>query len=99
MSLEDVTEQLRGKVGDHSPVSAIIKIDFGDDGIVCIDGTATPPVVDNTDRDADCTIVVDTATFQEIVDGAASAQMAFMSGKLRIEGDMGIAMQVASLMS
>ena len=99
MSLEDVTNRMRESVGDTSPLSAVVKFDFGEVGVVRIDGTATPPVVDNDNGDADCTIKVSIDDFQNILDGNENAQMAFMMGKLKVEGDMGIAMQLGSLLS
>lgn len=98
MSLDTITDELRGRVGDHSPISAIIKFDFGDDGVIRIDGKASPTVVDNDDSDADCTIKVALDTFQEIASGSLNPQMAFMTGKLRVEGDMSLAMQLGSIL-
>ena len=98
MSLADVTAALKDRVGDKAAVSASIKFDFGDDGVIRIDGTATPPVVDNDTADADCTIKISLQDFQEIMDGSQNPQMAFMTGKLTVEGDMGIAMQLQSVL-
>jgi len=98
MTLEKITEEMRSRIGAHSPLSAIIKFDFGDDGIVRIDGKVSPTVVDNEDSDADCTIKVTMDNFLEIVEGNLNPQMAFMTGKLRVEGDMSLAMQLGSIL-
>jgi len=98
MSLDSVTEEIRGKVGNHSPISAIIKFNFGDTGVLRIDGKASPSVVDNEDSAADCTVSVSFDDFQQILAGSLNAQMAFMTGKLRVEGDMSLAMQLGSLL-
>ncbi|PCI62581.1 MAG: sterol-binding protein [Kordiimonadales bacterium] len=99
MTLEEMTTEMRTRVGAHSPLAAIIKFDFGDDGVIRIDGKASPTVVDNADSEADCTVKVTKANFIEIAGGNMNAQMAFMTGKLRVEGDMSLAMQLGSLLS
>ena len=98
MTLEKITETLRERVGAHSPISAIIKFDFGDDGIVRIDGKTSPTVIDNADTDADCTVKVTMDNFIQIAEGNLNPQMAFMTGKLRVEGDMSLAMQLGSIL-
>ena len=55
-------------------------------------------MVDNDTADADCTIKISLQDFQEIMDGSQNPQMAFMTGKLTVEGDMGIAMQLQSVL-
>jgi len=98
MTLEKITEEMRSRVGAHSPLSAIIKFDFGDDGIVRIDGKASPTVIDNEDSEADCTVKVTMDNFVQIAEGNLNPQMAFMTGKLRVEGDMSLAMQLGSIL-
>ncbi len=98
MSLEKITDEIRGRVGAHSPISAIIKFDFGEDGVVRIDGKSSPTVVDNADTEADCTVKTSMENFIKIAEGDLNPQMAFMTGKLRVEGDMSLAMQLGSIL-
>ncbi|WND02870.1 SCP2 sterol-binding domain-containing protein [Temperatibacter marinus] len=98
MSLEDLTSQIRDRVGNHSPIEAIIKFDFDEDGVVRIDGKVSPTVVDNENSEADCTIKTTLETFAAIAKGEQNPQMAFMMGKLRVEGDMSLAMQLGSIL-
>jgi len=46
-----------------------------------------------------CTVTATDADFLAIVNGKLNAQMAFMSGKLRIQGDMGLAMKLQMLLA
>ncbi|TNE62265.1 MAG: SCP2 sterol-binding domain-containing protein [Alphaproteobacteria bacterium] len=98
MTLAKITDELRARVGAHSPLAAIIKFDFGDDGVVRIDGKSSPTVVDNENAEADCTVKVSMDNFVQIAEGNLNPQMAFMTGKLRVEGDMSLAMQLGSIL-
>lgn len=98
MTLEEITTGIRERVGAESAIKSIVKFDFGDDGVIRIDGKASPSVVDNEDTPADCTIKVSKDDFEQMVAGNLNAQMAFMTGKLKVEGDMSIAMQLGSVL-
>lgn len=52
-----------------------------------------------SDDEADVTLTADLDTFQEIFEGELNPTAAFMGGKLTIDGDMGMAMQLATVLS
>ncbi|MFD0916104.1 SCP2 sterol-binding domain-containing protein [Pseudahrensia aquimaris] len=100
MTLEEMTAEMQTRVAAKGAIDGkVVKFDFGDDGIMVIDGAADPASVHNNEAEADCTVVVDKDVFESIAAGEENAQMAFMSGKLKVEGDMGIAMQLGTLLS
>lgn len=45
-----------------------------------------------------CTVAATDQDFLAIVNGKMNAQMAFMSGKLKIQGDMGLAMKLQQIL-
>ncbi len=45
-----------------------------------------------------CTVACADSDFLNIVNGKMNAQMAFMSGKLKIQGDMGLAMKLQQIL-
>ncbi|MCL4233971.1 MAG: SCP2 sterol-binding domain-containing protein [Deltaproteobacteria bacterium] len=47
---------------------------------------------------ANCTITVAAADLLAITTGKLSGQMAFMTGKLKISGDMGLAMKLQKIL-
>jgi putative sterol carrier protein len=53
--------------------------------------------VSEGDGEADTTISASDQTFLRIVNGEQNATTAFMTGKLRVKGDMGNAMQLQKL--
>jgi putative sterol carrier protein len=58
------------------------------------DGTVT---VDEGDTGGDCTISTTAETFEKVVKGEQNPTAAYMSGKLKIKGDMGAAMKLQKL--
>ena len=54
-------------------------------------------VTDGERRDADATITTSAETFDQIVAGEQNPTTAYMTGKLKIKGDMGAAMKLQKL--
>ncbi len=48
-------------------------------------------------ENAGCTVIMSAADFQAMAGGKLNPTAAFMSGKLKIKGDMGMAMKLQSL--
>ena len=51
------------------------------------------------DEEADVTLTASTETFQAILSGDMNPTMAFMTGKLSVDGSMGLAMKLGSVLS
>lgn len=66
-----------------------------DEGAIMLDSDG----VRAGDEPADVTLTADTDTFRGILEGDTSATSAFMSGKLKIDGDMGLAMQLGTALA
>jgi putative sterol carrier protein len=58
------------------------------------DGSVT---VEDGDTGGDCTISTSAETFEKVVKGEQNPTAAYMSGKLKIKGDMGAAMKLQKL--
>lgn len=97
MSLESITESMRAKMGADSGLDATLKFDCGSDGVIVLDGVSKPNNVSNTNQDTDCTILISLENLQALLDGELNAVTGFMSGKLKVEGDMSIAMKLQSV--
>ena len=74
-----------------------VKIDFGADGTVMLDGVAQN--VTEEDGAADTTIKVTWADWEAMASGQLDGMTAFMQGKLKVEGDMGNAMQLQGVLA
>ncbi|MEO0692910.1 MAG: SCP2 sterol-binding domain-containing protein [Pseudomonadota bacterium] len=64
------------------------------EGAIMLDGDG----VRQGDEEADVTLTADTDTFRAILDGDLNPTSAFMSGKLQVAGDMGMAMKLGGVL-
>jgi putative sterol carrier protein len=98
--VKDIINQMGAAIGANSGLGGILKFDFGEPGSVLIDGKATPNTVsDGEGKSADCTISVSLETFEKMVKGELDGTSAFMQGKLRVAGDMGLAMKLGPILA
>ena len=51
------------------------------------------------DDETDVTMIASAETFRGILDGDVNPTMAFMTGKLKVEGNMGMAMKLGAALS
>ena len=97
MTLQEITAKMKEGASKKSPFGNTVKFST-DQGVVFIDGNANPPNVSNDDNAADCTIKMDFSDFADLIGGKLDGMSAFMTGKLKIEGDMGVAMKLQSIL-
>jgi putative sterol carrier protein len=97
MTLQELTEQIRNKVTHADDINATVKITT-DQGVVYIDGKQSPAVVSNEDKPADCDLQITVDNLVKMGNGDLNPMMAVMTKKLKIEGNMGIAMKMGSIM-
>jgi putative sterol carrier protein len=97
--IQEIVTQMGTSIGANSGLGGTLKFDFGGDGSVLIDGKATPnSVSDGEGKNADCTISLTLETFEKMVKGELDGTSAFMQGKLRVAGDMGLAMKLGPIL-
>ncbi len=96
MAFEKMLETLSASAGKSPALGKTLKFDFGDNKIF-IDGTGNGNVVSADDKEADCTISVSQEDLQGMISGSVNPMTAFMSGKIKVKGDMGLAMKLQSL--
>lgn len=80
---------------DGTGFDGIAKFVITDEGSIIIDETGARA----GDDEADVTLTADTDTFQQIIEGDLNPTSAFMSGRLKIDGDMGAAMRLGGVLS
>ena len=101
-----ILDNLTKKIGAADPekmkgVSAVYQFDLsGDNGgvfhVTVDDGKAT--VVESEHDNPNITISMAAEDFDAMLDGKLNATSAFMAGKLKVKGDMSLAMKLQSLL-
>lgn len=93
LSLAEITQQISAKIGKQTtPLGSQIKFDFGQEGILFVDGQQNQ--AHNQNQDADCIISLAFADFLAMFNGKLNPMNAVMSGKMKIDGDMSVAMKL-----
>lgn len=94
----EVFDQLKEKAESAEAIGGTLKFEVGDI-IVYVDGTGNSNIVSQEDNEADCTISATADVLMDIKNGDLNPMMAVMGGKIKIGGDMGLAMKVQSLLA
>lgn len=97
MTISEATDKV-SKMAENGSGKLRAKINFKfDEGLIHLDDTTSPTVVSNEAKEADCTLIISLDNFEKLLSGDLNPMMAFMGGKMKIEGDKGVAMKLASL--
>lgn len=98
MDMQAITDAMRQKMGEDSGLDAILKFDCGDDGVVVLDGRASPNRVHNDPVEADCTVRITRDNLIALMTGRMDPTMGFMTGKFKVAGDMAVALKLKRVM-
>jgi len=97
--LKQMGQVLADKRAQASAIGAIFKFILeGDGGGTFIVNLKDAPGVTEGDGAADCTITLATQDFVDLTDGKANGQQLFFTGKLKVEGDMSLALRLQALL-
>jgi len=96
-------EQFFSQLGSNSDsratnLTASYRFDIEDAGSWRVDVEDGAITVSPSQDPADCVIATDEGTFLGVVNGEQNPMGAFMTGKIRVEGDMGLALGLRDLL-
>lgn len=57
------------------------------------------PLIDTVDGPADTTIQISEENLEKLLSGTLDPTLAYMTGKLKVEGSLGVAMKLTTLLS
>ena len=93
-TVAEITNRLRQALRERAGLAKSLKLDFKGEGFIHIDGQ----YVTNDDEPADCTVVVSREDLEALAKGELDPMAAMMRGRLKIQGDMAVAMQLQSML-
>jgi len=99
VTVQTIIDGLKEKVGKDCGLGSVVKFDFGDQGSVILDASQVPNVVSTEGPEPDCTMVISIEDFMAMAEGSLDGVSAFMTGRLKVNGDMGIAMKLGALLT
>ncbi|WP_027580518.1 SCP2 sterol-binding domain-containing protein [Bradyrhizobium sp. Ai1a-2] len=93
MNIHSIAERMNDKVA-NAGFDRSVKFDAGSDGVIVVHGAA----VSTTDAPTDCTIKLSLDHLDQLVSGELNPTMAYMTGKLTIDGDLSVAVALSRIL-
>jgi putative sterol carrier protein len=93
-TVADITDRIRAALKDRQGLQKSLKLDFKGEGFIHVDGQT----VTNDDAPADCTVVISRDDLLAMARGELDPMSAMLRGRLKIKGDMGVAMQLQTIL-
>ncbi|OIN86810.1 MAG: hypothetical protein AUJ12_04120 [Alphaproteobacteria bacterium CG1_02_46_17] len=94
MTIDTIIPKIEKKMTYASGFHHTVLFDLGEDGFIHIDGTQSPPELTTQEKDAEVTFATSIDTLDAILDGTQDPSLAFLMRRLKVRGDMKLAMKL-----
>ena len=98
MAFDTILSAIQERAAQRPALGNSLKFDLGDKQIF-INGKGAANEVSTENAAADCTIRISEENFSALINGDLNPMGAFMSGKIKVDGDMSVALKLQSLLS
>lgn len=98
---ERLPARLQKRAEKIAAIKAIYQFDItGEGGGTWVLDLTQPggKITEGPSENAKCTVTMDSAKFSDLIEGKLNPQMAFMTGKLKVKGDMGLALKLGAIL-
>ena len=93
MTMDEIAARIREGLA-RKPLDDSLRFDCGDDGALRLEGSE----VARSEDPADCTIRISQANLSKLVQGQLNPMTAFAKGKIKVAGDMSVALRLGQLL-
>ncbi|HYE48219.1 MAG TPA: SCP2 sterol-binding domain-containing protein [Azospirillaceae bacterium] len=98
MTIDQIETEMRSKAANFAGLGAKVRFDFGDAGSLFLDAKAGMPKISRDGDAPDTTLKIKLDDFVKLVNGKLNPTLAFTMGKLKVQGNMGIALKLSSML-
>lgn len=98
MTIDQIETQMKSRALNFVGLGALVKFDLGGGDMLFIDGRKTPPTIGREGTTPDTTLTISAENLVKLAEGKLAPTLAFMTGKLKVSGNMGIAMKLANML-
>ena len=98
MGFDDILTLFQEKSAGMEGFGGSIRLDIEGDGSIFIDGSGDAIAVSTSEDEADTTVGLTLETLHGLMSGDLNPAMAFMTGKLQVSGNMGLAMKLQGML-
>jgi putative sterol carrier protein len=96
--LQALTENIGRQAAMAPRLGYRVKFALHEGGVILWDGTGPTPVISNEDAAADTTFRIAGSDLEQLLAGTLDPMLAYSTGRLKVEGSLGVAMKLGSLL-